>query len=315
MLRTLNADYHSNFYDYEVKNRIAYSMCTYIFSVIEKKTDKKLAFIVYPNFFINNDVMYQELLARSFIKLPGIVNISNFFFAPKGNSIFLAKNSLILVSELMTNGNLETYLYEYLRSQGKNHKNMNPTIRSKIIFGVAATMKQIHQNDFLYEVLNMKNVFLDENFEPKLGDFVHGTFKRRIPLENTIKQSLPIYKAPEILIFGDDGYSFSSDVYSFAIFLYQMFSLSFQFPDKQFIRCFESRIKSGERLKKPNDIPDHYWDLIQSCWKNDQFERPTFEEITKILRDDKFAIEEFGMKTDLDKLHEYQNRIDICFPH
>ena len=36
----------------------------------------------------------------------------------------------------------------------------------------------------------------------------------------------------------------------------------------------------------------------------------TFDEIIELLRDDKFAINEFGMKTDLDDLHEYQKRCD-----
>lgn len=53
------------------------------------------------------------------------------------------------------------------------------------------------------------------------------------------------------------------------------------------------------------------------CWNQNPSDRPTFDEIVKILRDDSFAIEEFGMKTDLDELHEYQNRIDVDFekPH
>ena len=39
-------------------------------------------------------------------------------------------------------------------------------------------------------------------------------------------------------------------------------------------------------------------------------ERPSFEEIVELLKDDKFALEEFGMKTNLNELHEYQKRIE-----
>lgn len=46
------------------------------------------------------------------------------------------------------------------------------------------------------------------------------------------------------------------------------------------------------------------------CWKQNPDERPTFSEIVEILKHDKFAIEEFEMRTNLDELHEYQNRID-----
>lgn len=51
-------------------------------------------------------------------------------------------------------------------------------------------------------------------------------------------------------------------------------------------------------------------ELIQKCWKQNPSERLTFEEIVNILKDEKYALEEYGMKTDLDDLHEYQERID-----
>lgn len=58
-------------------------------------------------------------------------------------------------------------------------------------------------------------------------------------------------------------------------------------------------------------MPDCYWDLVQKCWSPSNYDRPTFEDIIEILRDDKFAIEEFGMKTDIDQLHEYQKRVGV----
>lgn len=70
-------------------------------------------------------------------------------------------------------------------------------------------------------------------------------------------------------------------------------------------------ISKGARPKRIDTIPDHYWDLMQKCWKRVPEERPTFDQIVTILKDDKFALEEFGMKTNLDELHEYQKRIDI----
>ena len=70
------------------------------------------------------------------------------------------------------------------------------------------------------------------------------------------------------------------------------------------------KIGRNYRPKRPENIPDHYWDLIQKCWQQNPDDRPTFEEIVNILKDDKYALEEFGVKTDLEQLHEYQKRID-----
>ena len=71
-------------------------------------------------------------------------------------------------------------------------------------------------------------------------------------------------------------------------------------------------INKGKRPKRPENIPDSYWELIQKCWKQDYKSRPTFEELVEELKQDKYAIEEYGMKTNLDELHEYQKRIDFC---
>lgn len=73
---------------------------------------------------------------------------------------------------------------------------------------------------------------------------------------------------------------------------------------------FSIKINRGLWPKYNNSIPKAYWELIQRCWKQDPNERPIFEEITEDLKSDKFVTEEFGNKTDLDQLHEYQERIN-----
>lgn len=50
--------------------------------------------------------------------------------------------------------------------------------------------------------------------------------------------------------------------------------------------------------------------MINECWEQDPNDRPTFDEIVEKLKSDKFALEEFGFKTNLDELHEYQQLID-----
>lgn len=66
----------------------------------------------------------------------------------------------------------------------------------------------------------------------------------------------------------------------------------------------------GKRFKRPKNLPDQYWELIERCWDDVPLHRPTFDEIVEELKNDKYAIEEYGMKTNLDELHEYQKRID-----
>lgn len=72
----------------------------------------------------------------------------------------------------MKSGNVKGLVKEYLKSKGKENTKINPTIRCKIIFGVAAIMKRIHQKNYFHFNLKLENVFLDDKLEPKISDFV-----------------------------------------------------------------------------------------------------------------------------------------------
>ena len=68
--------------------------------------------------------------------------------------------------------------------------------------------------------------------------------------------------------------------------------------------------KKEKKTKKRDNIPDHYWDLLKKCWNITPEKRPSFDEIVDTLKNDKFALNEYSMNTNLDELHEYQQRIE-----
>lgn len=276
----------------------------------------------------------REITVPLILNLPGIVKLKGFRFPltdeeKTKDKLLILKSTpdnkldvpldltgAIIVTELMPNGSLDTINDNYLKTKGESHEKMNPTIRSKIIFGIAATMKHVHQQNVIHRDLKHQNVFLDENLEPRIADF--GLAKVVMnKVDMTMAVGTPFYMAPELFMDGDETYDVSVDVYAFAFIIYKMFSIEVKFTDLKKIRSpqqYMRHIGKGKRPMKPESIPDIYWDLIQQCWKQNPAERPTFEEITEILKDDKFAIEEFGMKTNLDELHEYQRRIDQEIP-
>ena len=119
------------------------------------------------------------------------------------------------------------------------------------------------------------------------------------------------WMAPEILS-QNDHYDITIDVYAYGMILYQMFTSKLYCADRKPVRYpqhFVIKICHGHRPQRPENIPDSYWNLINQCWAHDPEVRPTFEEIVERLKSDEFVIEEFGMKTDLDQIHDYQNRI------
>ena len=216
-------------------------------------------------------------------------------------------SGLLLITPYYKNGTLLSATKEYLETNGQNNTKMNPTIRSKIIFGIATAMKTIHECGFINGYLNLNSIYLNDDFEPKIVISDYKTSLSDLNFCNLNEDS--IFFAPEI--FTDDEFDPRNvDIYSFAIVLYKMFTNEFSMPKKcRSVQKILYNLSIGLRPLKPKNIPDCYWELIYSCWNAEPIERPNFDEIIQILHDDKFAIEEFGMKTDIEQLHEYQKRI------
>jgi hypothetical protein len=66
------------------------------------------------------------------------------------------------------------------------------------------------------------------------------------------------------------------------------------------------KISVGDRFARQPGIPDPFWELITNCWQKSPNDRPTFEEIVRIMlaRDD-MVLE----GTDKTKYEEYQERV------
>ena len=323
--------------DYEIKNQIGKGGFGVVFRAIEKKTGKETALKVIlqtANLKKQKEQanILREISVPRLLNLPGIVKLIGFRFpltkeqieekkakkvnltmtvTDKGRKTEVDLAGAIIVTELMKNGSLDTIVSDYLKTKKCNEK-INPTIRSKVIFGVAATMKRVHKNNVIHRDLKLENVFLDDNLEPRIADFgLANAYLGNIGMTMTIRT--PYTLAPEIFMDDEDVYCEPVDVYAYAFLLYRMFTNYIEFADGKQIgssQRYMMKIGRGLRPKKPEECPDVYWELIQDCWRQNPFERLNFDQITEKLKDDKYALEEYGVKTDLDQLHEYQARID-----
>lgn len=66
-------------------------------------------------------------------------------------------------------------------------------------------------------------------------------------------------------------------------------------------------VANGRRLPFRNEIPECYKDLIERCWAQDPDQRPTFDEIVTLLREN----EEFVTETvNADEYFNYRDFID-----
>ena len=201
-------------------------------------------------------------------------------------------------------------IINYICKDEADQNIINPTIRSKIIFGVASILKKMHNSNVIFRDVKLQKVGLGENLE---STFFHNSLTKIVKDPSYMTQNIgtTFVMAPEMFMEGADTYNFPIDVYSYGVMLYSMFVSDFKMGNKKISsKRILKKVANGKRFDKSPKIPDHYWDLINECWEQDPNDRPTFDEIVEKLKSDKFALEEFGIKTNLDELHEYQQLID-----
>lgn len=257
----------------------------------------------------DQEVFLREIVIPGRIKSSGIVNMIGFRFPISSDEKKDEKgiNNAVIVTEYIPNGSLKEINAKYLSSSDVL-PNFGPTERAIIIFGVAAIMMKAHEAKIIHRDLTLGNVMLDENMFPKVGDFGCARFANN-DTNKTLIVGTPISMAPEIM--ESEDYDQSIDVYSYGILLYLMFTNEIELDDGLPIRSTMNmmlRVQNGVRPKRPPNMPDFYWELATSCWSHAPKDRPTFSQIVhKFLENDKMLLDEKGKKTDLLKLHHYQN--------
>jgi serine/threonine protein kinase len=145
-------------------------------------------------------------------------------------------------------------------------------------------MEALHMLGVPHGHLTCENVFLDDNFEVRVGGFG----QHRLPPESALGLQLCPY-APETLLSEDPlEITVQADVYSYAILLYSMFKEPTFLADVPMNRItaradLVAAVSRGDRFVKDSAIPEFYWKLITLCWKPDPANRPQFSDIVELL--------------------------------
>lgn len=259
----------------------------------------------------NDQLLLREVVIPLRLPYPSIVPFIGLVRKPID-----PKDRIILVTKFMPNGSLDKFIRNYhLPNDSKDtsdkYNHFTPTKISICIFGIAATMAKLHSKQIMHRDLKDLNVLLDENYEPVLADFGLSRDISSGNFEITNKIGSPFYMAPEL--FGYNDYSFPTDVYAFGIFVYNFFvpSSTFTFSNKvkpRSLNQISNNVKNSVRYMKPTcDIfTESYWNLIEDCWKQNDNERPSFQDIVKRLQRADF---QHCVGTDVGELNEYQRRL------
>ena len=145
-------------------------------------------------------------------------------------------------------------------------------------YDIARGMEYLHRNSIIHRDLKSFNILLDENLNVKIADF--GIARVKTNTSTMTTTGTIAWTAPEIL--RHEAYNEKSDVYSYAIVLWEILSEG-EIPfDDEFQSPMEAGIAvaTGQiRPRLPRDSDPNWVSLIERCWKEDPSARPSFTEL------------------------------------
>lgn len=193
-----------------------------------------------------------------------------------------------ILTEYISNGSLQDIL-----SCKHSNKAWNSTKKYICLLGISHAMSYLHYNRVLHRDLKPANVLIDDNFYPKVCDFgvsrcFSEEFIANLNPNMTIVGS-PAYMAPELLDPDEDSYGAAVDVYAFGLLAFEVITgLSSWGHLKPFPKLakFSKMVLSGERPKFNSNASEKMIALIQKCWAANPYDRPSFDEIFRLLSTD-----------------------------
>uniref|UniRef100_A0A673MT08 non-specific protein-tyrosine kinase n=1 Tax=Sinocyclocheilus rhinocerous TaxID=307959 RepID=A0A673MT08_9TELE len=175
----------------------------------------------------------------------------------------ILKNSTpyYIITELMEKGNLLSFL------RGEDGQNLEPQELIEMSSQVADGMAYLEEQNSIHRDLAARNVLVGHNYICKVANF---------GLARIVK-----WCAPEAISHG--RFSNKSDVWSFGVLLYEMFTYGgFPYPG-MYTTCVYNIITSGYRMPSPPKCPSHIYDTMLICWRDSSDERPDFNELKMLL--------------------------------
>ncbi|XP_016947272.1 tyrosine-protein kinase Shark [Drosophila biarmipes] len=142
---------------------------------------------------------------------------------------------------------------------------------------IACGMHYLESQHFVHRDLAARNILLTARHQAKISDFGMSRSLRPGSTEYQFTQGgrWPIrWYAPESFNLGI--FSHASDVWSFGVTIWEMFSLGA--PPYGEISNVDAikLVDSGVRLPQPDLCPAYIYAVMQSCWKERPKDRPTF---------------------------------------
>lgn len=107
----------------------------------------------------------------------------------------------------------------------------------------------------------------------------------------------------------DNIFSTQSDIWSFGVVLWEIFSLSaVPYPGMRVDERFIHRLETGYRIPKPFYSSNDIYALMIECWKSDPRQRPAFHILAEALMVQRRFTDWLPLQPSNDSNHQHQLR-------
>ena len=185
--------------------------------------------------------------------------------------LFSDKDNLIIKMEYC-----ESNLAKFI----ENRKNelIDEDILYKIINGICLGLNEIHSKKIIHRDLNPNNIFMNNDYNIKIGDFGISKICERTQTD----VGTMYYKAPELL--KGEEYDNKIDIWALGCILYELFTLKKCFEEGNNIYKLIDNIMNNYHGKIDGKYNKKWQDIIDSCLKKQYKERLRINEICDLIK-------------------------------
>jgi len=188
--------------------------------------------------------------------------------------------NICLVTEYMEKGSLS----EYLRTRGRQRVSLKDQIR--FAKDTCSGMAYLESKKVVHRDLAARNVLISSDYTAKVCDFGLASKEKfsDIYMNSGKGCKIPIkWTAPESLRLGE--FSSKSDMWSFGILLYEIYSFGRLPYPKILMDDVVKYVESGYRMEAPEGCPREVYKIMRRAWSAEPQDRPSFADILKELEE------------------------------
>ncbi|XP_045913302.1 tyrosine-protein kinase Srms [Micropterus dolomieu] len=222
--------------------------------------NKKVAIKTLKQEDMKQDEFVKELQALKTLHHPKLIQL--LAMCSRGEPVYI-------VTELMTKGNLKSYLAS---AQGQMLKSAHLIYMGSQI---AEGMAYLEDRKIVHRDLAARNILVGEDLVCKVADFGLARIIKDSVYTASKNTKIPVrWTAPEAAL--HQRFSVKSDVWSFGVLLYEMMSRGKMPYEGKSNKEVLDLLSSGFRLPCPARCPQIIYHIMIECWAPEPSKRPSF---------------------------------------